>query len=281
MGDSEEGRKFGWIPRSGERRALQLSKYLPSKQLLSLPGSVDHCSLVPTPIGYMGNNQYGDCVLAAGGHMVQSWTTYASGDTLTITDEEIIAAYFHLSPFNNGVDTIPFFDWWMNPGFVDDKVEAYVECDKEGLVEVKFAIQAFGAAYVAGWLPVVNTFGPWIEVQGPGSWYYGHAWCVLAYDDETELFKVATWGQIMDMSYAWYTAYCVETYAVLDDISLIQETGLTPEGFDWDTLVADLVEMGGTAPVPPTPPAVVPCGWWSYEGPPMQRPNRDEEILLF
>ena len=254
--------KLGKLPKKFDARTLQLARYLQLPKLPMPPLSIDHATLMPMDIGMMGNDVYGDCTIAAAGHMVQSWSTYAQRGTETIADADIIAAYKIISPNDTGAYLLDALNLWKNTGIGKDKIEAFVEVSTGNLTEAKLAIQYFGSLYIGMSLPDTNTFGPW-DVKNP-TWapnpYNGHAVCLIGYNDATQMFKVCTWGEIWDMSYDWYMKYCDEAYAVLNDIELIESTGLSPEGFNYTTLQEDLSQIGDpVSPTPdPVPPAPVP-----------------------
>ena len=221
------------------------------------PSMIDHASKLPSNVGMMGNDTYGDCTVAAAGHMVQSWTTYAERGTLTIPDSDILKAYFTVSPNDDGAYALDVLNLWRKTGIGVDKIEGFVEVDVTDLNQIKLAIQYFGSCYVGMSLPDINTFGPWTTVTGPPNPYNGHMINYCAYDDVKKEFTAITWGEKVPVSYAWSQKYADEGYAVLNDISLIQASGKTPENFDWATLQYDLTHIGDPitppAPVPPVP----------------------------
>ena len=253
MSDDKKFR-LGKHPKKLDRRNLKMASYLPLA-LPAPPPAVDRASKLKG-IGMMGNDKYGNCTIAAAGHMVQSWSVYAERGQQNIPDSEIIKAYLTISPADDGAFMLDALNYWRKTGVGTDKIEAFVEVEPRNVTQAKLAIQYFGAVYIGMALPSSNTFGPWTEPVGPGNPYNGHAVCLVAYDDKTKMFKACTWGQIWDLSYAWYESYADEAYAVLNDLSLIKSSGLTPSGFDWNKLSNDLNHIGEpvTDPVPvPTP----------------------------
>lgn len=256
--------RLGKHPKKFDHRTLQLARYLP--KLPVPPVSIDHASRLPTLIGMMGNDVYGDCTVAAAGHMIQSWTTYAERGMETLPDTDILAAYKVVSPNDTGAFLLDVLNLWSNVGVGPDKIEAFIEIGAADLIQTKLAIEYFGSAYIGISLPDVNTFGPWTTPTGNPNPNNGHAVCLIAYDDATRMFKACTWGEVWDMSYDWFQRYSDEGYAVLNDISLIQASGKSPEGFDWTALQYDLAHIGDPiippapvpVPIPPTPDPVVP-----------------------
>lgn len=244
-------------------RTLRLSRYLTT--LPSPPPSIDHASKIAGPLGAMLNDQLGDCVVAAAGHMRQSWTAYSGAGQSRPTDVEIESAYFTVSGGRDiGLYPLDWLNYWRKTGLGGDRIEAFMATDTN-LTQAKLAIQMFGSHFVGMALPDVNTFGPWTTVQGPPNPYQGHMVNLVAYDDARQMFKAITWGEMWDMSYRWFLAYVDESYAVLNDIMLIQSSGRSPEGFDWPTLEADLAAINN--PSTPNDPVVVvppptPDPWW-------------------
>lgn len=259
-------KRLGKHPKKLDRRNLQMARYIP--RLVRPPPAVDHASEMPSNIGMMGNDDWGDCTVAAAGHMVQSWSVYASGKATTIDEDTIISTYLQLSPRDEGAYMLDVLNYWRKNGVGGDKIEAFVEVAAGDLNQAKLAIHHFGSLYIGLSLPDENLYGPWLTPTGKANPYNGHAVCLIAYNDKKRIFKVCTWGEIWDMSYDWYQRYCEESYACLNDISLLKSTGKSPEGFDWDSLQRDLSHIGdpitdppqpSPAP-PPVPPKPIP--WW-------------------
>jgi len=250
---------LGKHPKKTDRRTLQFARYLDTRKLPTPPMVIDHAAKLPKDVGEMGNDQYGDCTFAAAGHMIQSWSIYADYPMKVIPDKDIISAYFVLSPDDQGCYMLDVLNYWRKTGVGDDKIEAFVETAVASLSQAKLAIQYFGSVYIGMSLPNTNTFGPW-NVKNP-TWpanpSNGHCVCLLGYNDSTSMFKVATWGEVWDMSYDWFKKYVDECYAVLNDLSL-NATGLSPEGFNLAALQNDLDHIGDPIVDPVPVPAPVP-----------------------
>jgi hypothetical protein len=264
--------KLGKHPKKTDRRTLQLGRYLDTRKLPEPPVFVNHASRLPEDIGMMRNDAYGDCAVAAPGHMVQSWSVYADYPMHTISDDDIVAAYFTLSPNDEGCYMLDVMNYWRKTGIGGDKIEAFVETAPASITQAKLTIQLFGSLFIGMGLPNVNTFGPWNvkDPTWPANPSNGHAVCLLAYNDSTEMFKVATWGEVWDMSYGWFKKYVDESYACLNDLSL-NALGLTPEGFNLAALQRDLAHIGDPildpVPVPPPLPPIPPPDVERPDGP--------------
>lgn len=248
--------KLGKHPKKTDRRTLTMARYVP--RLPTPLTKIDHASNLPADIGMMLNDTTGDCTVAAAGHARQSWTAYA-GVMERPTDAEIAAAYKVISPNDDGAYMLDVLNYWRKTGIGGDKIEAFIETGIADLTQAKLAIEYFGSTYIGMSLPDTNTFGPWdvISSTWPANPNNGHCVVLIGYDDSRKMFKVATWGEIWDMSYGWFQKYTDESYAVLNDIMLSR--GRSPEGFDWAALINDLDHIGDPivdpvpVPVPPVP----------------------------
>jgi hypothetical protein len=173
--------------------------------------------------------------------MLQEWSVYAGQPILTMPDEEIRRVYNILSPNDWGCCLLDVLAYWKNTGIGGNKIDGFTEVGTGNLANIETAIECFGSCYIGVSLPDdYSEDGDWIDVTSPPNPANGHCVVLLAYDRNNALFKVATWGSIRNMSYKWFQKYNDESYAVLDNIELIQAAGKTPEGFDWQTLQQDI-----------------------------------------
>jgi hypothetical protein len=257
-------KRLGKLPPKHDPRDLRLGRYLRIDKLPAPPSKIDHASRVAYWPMFL-NDQLGICGPAGAAHQIQSWTTYAERGTLTLSDRQVRDAYFAITGGQDtGVYLSDMANYWRHTGIGGEQVEAYVTVNPN-LTELKLTIQIFGSAGVGLSLPDEGTFGPWDRVYGPPNPYNGHYVCLVGYDDATETFEAITWGEKVIMSYAFALKYIDEAYAFLDDISLIAETMVTPEGFDRAQLEYDLLHLGDPIdppepPPPPPPPAPEPGG---------------------
>lgn len=250
------GRK--WAPT--DHRNLQLSKYI---QALPPP---------PVSAGYIGkvktwpmmlNDELGDCTVAAAGHMVEQWTTYADNPVI-IPDSAILAAYGAVGGYNpndpstdQGAVMADVLRYWRKTGIGDHKVVAYVSVNPRHHMEVKSAIELFGNCYVGIGLPItaqdpiVDTGGYplWSVKKDPSDpsgngqpWSWGgHCVPLVGYGENAKGAgtRLITWGQIYDMSWGFFDLYCDEAWAVVSQ-DWIDTAGKSVSGFDLTTLLADL-----------------------------------------
>ncbi|MGA2987490.1 MAG: hypothetical protein ABSG32_27175 [Terriglobia bacterium] len=127
---------------------------------------------------------------------------------------------------------------------------------------VATAIWLFGGAYIGIELPIsAQNQDVWDVAANPGpddepgSWG-GHAVYLAAYDfrnlasgasstphptpnPQSPTLTCVTWGQIKKMTWAWFSKYCSEAYALVSN-DWIEANEVAPSGFDLATLEADL-----------------------------------------
>jgi hypothetical protein len=254
--------KLGKKPKKEDPRTLQLLSYLTSKVRLSMvkptipvKKAVDWLSKVPSFPMY-GNDVYGDCAIAAIGHMIQMWSANA-GNPVTPTDEEILRVYKILSPDDDGCVLLDVLNWWCKNPISGVKLGAYAEINPKHIGLSKVGMDIFGGLYTGIALPVVAQNqevwhclpkGQQKDNRVPGSWG-GHCVPYGFYDDQFSspgvgqtipgMTKCVTWGATMETTWLWYQFYCDECYALFSPDWFTKE-GVTPEGIDMEHLKADL-----------------------------------------
>lgn len=235
-----------------DHRTLKMAKYLPAA-LPAPPVSVDWSGGVSS-WGMMDNDRLGDCTCAGRAHAVQVFTLAATGTMRTIPDDEVQAEYVRdcgyvigdPSTDIGGVE-IDVLNAWRQLGIGVggvEKLQAYAAVNVTNHTEVMQGVQLFGGLYIGVSLPITaqgqttwDVVDPNLQDESsPGSWG-GHCVFVLGYNSTGP--RVITWGQIMQMTWAFWTAYCDESYALLSP-DFIATTGLAPSGFDVATLLNDL-----------------------------------------
>jgi hypothetical protein len=110
------------------------------------------------------------------------------------------------------------------------------------------SICLFGGCYIGLNLPEsVEDSDFWsVPIGGltgdgaPGSWG-GHAVCALEYDPRG--LTVVTWGELIQMTWGFWDAYCDEAYAILS-LDWMTSAGQSPSGFDLGSLKQDLNIIG-------------------------------------
>jgi hypothetical protein len=237
-----------------DARTLQLKKY--TATLKPSPHFVDYESVV-TNFPIYGNDSLGDCVAAAAGHMVQSWTANA-GNAFNPTLEDVINFYKY-SGYNpsdpntdQGWELLPALKNWRAHGIAGHKIVAFVQLETGNFEELKQSIALFGNAYLGFALPdwAVPFDGtdwtqiPWIWREGgtpdPNN---GHCVPAMGYNKKKWV-NFVSWAARMGMDEEFYKNASDEAWAVVTTDWIMAE-GRSPSGFDIDTLLKDLSEVTG------------------------------------
>ena len=246
-------KRLGKKPDRLDRRTLRFSRYVVPDKLPPLPAAVDHGTRVSAwPMD--GNDEKGDCVLAANEHAIRGWTTYADGTPKAVSEQQVVALYDQLSPNDDGLEMLSTLNLWRQDGLWGDTIDAYASLDKDSLLQAEYAIWLFGSVNIGMSLPDRNTFGPWLDPAASGrpNPSNGHAIILVGFDSTRRMFQAVTWGELVEMSYDWYLAYVDEAYAVLSSVDWLDDSGRDPEGFDLAVLQQDLADIVD-APQPPSP----------------------------
>lgn len=216
------------------------------------------------------NDQLGDCVIAAGYHVVGLETGNA-GKPFVATSGQVIADYSAIGGYvpgdansDNGCDEQTALNYWSQHGFADgSKLLGYLAIDATNKTEVMQAMYLFENLFLGIELPDawINPFpaadGFTWEVGRPDP-QNGHAIMAVGYTAAGLL--VDTWGMIGTLTWAALAALCTskgggELYVLLSPDQLAKSQTKTPNGFNWSDLIADFDAIGGHVPVPTPPPA--------------------------
>lgn len=272
---------LGRHARLGRRRPvarcprLKLSRYL-TGALPRPPAKVDYSPAATSVLDnvYL-NDELGDCVIAAGYHIIGTLTGNA-GKLFTATNDKIIADYSAIggydpnaqpvpgpdgphNPTDNGCNEQDALNYWTQTGFKDgSKLLGWVTIDATSKVEVQTAIYLFENIFYGMELPdywigqgMPQSSGFVWDVAGNPDPNNGHAVCGVGYDERGVI--IDTWGLRGRLTYAATAKYAVnaaggELYAVLSPDQLARGQQRAPNGIAWDKLIADFDAMGGSVP---------------------------------
>jgi hypothetical protein len=207
----------------------------------------------------LGNDVCGDCTIAAALHAVQLWT--ANAGTEIVPDTACaLSGYAAATGYNpktgtndNGAVENDILLYWMHTGLpvasigALDQLDGFAAIEPDNLVDVKRAIAAFGVCYAGVELPIeaeeeFDAGKPWANTTGrPGTWG-GHGIPLVAYDAEGLI--CVTWGKLQRLTWQWWQAYGVESYALLRR-EWIGRAGTSPSGLTMEEFDARLLRMRG------------------------------------
>lgn len=259
---------FGLLPNDPTRPRLLLTPHLDGV-VPPNPAVVDWLSRV-TEWPMYGNDRVGDCVLAMIGHLIQLYTTYGQGSTVTVSEQDIIHAYSAITGYvpgdpttDNGTVIQDALAYWLHTGIAGHKILAYAQVDHTNATEVDAAINLFGAVALGASIPnsAMAQFGagqPWTVVSPDGGIDGGHAIPAGYYSTAGRETKVVTWARIQDVADAWWARYVTEAWIVVAP-EWLDASGHSPEGIDLHSLGEDFAQLTGKSnPFPAPGPAPVP-----------------------
>jgi hypothetical protein len=185
--------RFGKHPAKSDYRTLRLENFLlsnladPPQTFDTLPRVFTGTGIedVPTLFPMDGNNQYGDCTIAALAHAITVFCGY-QGKTNIPDEAMVVKLYLKLT---NGVDSglqeLDVLNYWQSNEVDGDKISAYVRIAASNLKHVKQAIQLFGGVYLGfqvqeNCVDEFNAGIPW--TPGPLT-NDGHAVYAVGYDE--------------------------------------------------------------------------------------------------
>jgi hypothetical protein len=230
--------KLGRLPSPYDARTLWLSDYVKPE----LPPQPDkrYWQLPIKDWGVMGNDSYGNCVIVTAAHAILSWRANELADTQRLTDSAVIELSRQMGALN-GYNILERLKYWRKIGMWSDKLWAFAAVVPADFDQIKIAINMFGLADIGVNMPNAwRGSDTWDTGNGasyrPGSWG-GHSIPIVGYDPD--FLYVASWGEIIRMTWAALSYYCDEAYALIDSNWLAKDA-ITPSGFDLPQLHADL-----------------------------------------
>jgi len=233
--------KLGRLPHDPYRRALIIDSFLDfDAPRVTVP--VDWLSLV-TQWPMYGNDQYGDCVWAAIGHMIEAWTRYSHGVAIEVTTQALLTGYSATTGFNpnaplvngvnptdNGTVIADALDYWLKVGIAGHKILAYAQVQDP--TKIFAAMRVFGGMMIGVNFPQsamdqFNAGKPWSVVR-KSPIIGGHA--VHVGYDGTE-YKGITWAAVEGISDPWWKTYVEEAWVVITP-EWLEASGRTPTGLN-------------------------------------------------
>jgi hypothetical protein len=227
--------RLGRTPRSFNPAVPHLSALVAGRPQPPPPPSVDYWSAMPeAPLRYgmMANDVLGDCTCAAFYHARQVWTFHAGGRTQTAPDSDVELLYARACGWNphvpgegpggNEQHVLSYIHRNGAPigdgGPPVDKILGFVEVDPRNLDDVKRTIHNSGVAYIGFNVPAFLMHGAppkvWDVQQNGTEIIGGHAVVLPGYDADGV--TVISWGEIYTMTWAFFSAYVDEVYAITD-----------------------------------------------------------------
>jgi hypothetical protein len=238
---------FGKLAPKLDTRTLQLARYL-VPALPAPPAKHDVLAAVYAKLGVSdptalfpmdGNDQYGDCTIAALAHAT---TVYFGlvGTKKIMTTAAVEKLYWRLTGgVDSGLNELDVMNFWRKHTEGGDKILAFAEIDRKSHAHVKQAIALFGGVYI-GFQVQENAIADFDarRTWTPGTLTQdGHAVYVVGYDSKGV--TLLTWGNTQRATWAWWDECVDEAYAILPP----QAKEIDFAGFDLAALEADLAAL--------------------------------------
>jgi hypothetical protein len=228
--------RLGKAPAKRDPRNLQLRALL--RRAIKLPTEYDfdlNHKAVPTPM--FGNDNFGCCVISGRAHQTLRFELVEQKRVLSITTREVVDEYLAQSGGqDSGLIMLDSLRLWRKQGWIAAGkryyVRAFSEVNRARLNEVKTAIFLNLGVGIGLRLPLsaereLAAGKPWTTTTGAGSranTWGGHYVYVSGY---TKLGPTCvTWGKKQQMSWDFFTAYCDEAYAIIDDLNTTKKRAM-------------------------------------------------------
>jgi hypothetical protein len=187
----------------------------------------------------MANDNIGDCVLAAIGHVIEMWTSLTSAQAVILPNPALIQAYTAITGYNPATGspdpgtTIPQgLDFWQNQGMDGHHLMTYARIMPQDLRNIMLAVAFFGTCIVGLTVneQIIQAFkrgDEWLNTYGAPTGF--HCVPLIGYDSTS--LECVTWASIQRMNWTFYNAYAVEAYIPIGP-EWFRNNGLTPTGYD-------------------------------------------------
>jgi hypothetical protein len=251
--------KYGKTAARPDAVKLKFSEVFNEAVLPVPPMSFGHEQLMPGGAWYMlGNNQWGDCVWAGAAHEHMLWSMEGGLVRDQFTTKDVLSDYSAVTGFdpNNpdsdqGTDIQVAAAYRQNTGIIDTnnvrhKIDAYAALRVGDVNQLAVAAYIFGAVGVGVKCPTAmqgqfSNNQPWSVVAGD-TIEGGHYVPVIGRNSVGN-FLCVTWGRLQAIEPSWVQLYNDESIVYLDLEFINNNTKLTPESYNLDTLTQYLKEV--------------------------------------
>jgi hypothetical protein len=256
--------KLGRLLRTYDPRIPHMSALTAGQVLPPPPPSTDWTKGMPANLGMMLNDTLGDCTCAAFYHALQVFSYNSSPPMVTQPDGDVEKLYILACGYNPrvpgegpGGNEQHVLTYILNTGAPTgpngqtvDKLVAFVEVDPRNIDDVKRTILDCGVAYIGFNVPQFLMPPP--PAQPPAVWDVqstdtkiigGHAVVLAGYNASGA--RVISWGQYYTMTWAFFSQYVDEVYALADQ-DWIDAKGTTPGGLTLEELQSQMQALKGS-----------------------------------
>jgi hypothetical protein len=246
--------------------------------LPTAPSSFDYTTAAKAALeDILGNDRLGDCTAAGACHIVDAITA-AAGAPAVLTAQDAIGFYSLSTGYNpadpstdQGGDEYTVLSTWKDKG-IDGKgahaIAGFVAIDPSNADFVKSVAWLFENLYFG-----IELADAWTSTPNGGVWDVGQApdpndgHCVVGLGGSPAGIVVDTWGEFITITWAAIAEFCGDgaggqLFCVLTPEIISRAQQKSPNGLDWEALVADFNALANPVPpsVPPTPVGPAPSG---------------------
>jgi hypothetical protein len=232
--------KLGKLPPVYDSRTLRLENFLNVPELPPLPETTDWFAPT-TKFPMLGNDVYGNCVVVAAAHMIQTWTASSSKEHF-ISQKRVVDTYLELTGgADTGLSMLEFLKYWRKVGIDGHKIGAFAAIDPQNLTSWRYTNYFFGGVF-SGFIlqqSAIDQFNKgqtWDVVNG-SRFIGGH--CVNGGIATPRLINLGTWAKKQWATVNFVGQNCDEAYAVIS-LDWFTKDHRTPSGFYWRELLAAL-----------------------------------------
>lgn len=192
-----------------------------------------------------GNDQYGDCTIAAAAHLLEAWDVDVHEHDHVPGEKEIVSTYFKLTGGEDtGLVEADVLSTWRRHGLFGGMIQAYCPVNPRNLLQLHQAVAFYGGCYLGIEVPASaqEQFANnemWTYVQGSPI-EGGHAVPALGYGPHGGL-HVATWGGVAVLSAGFLAHFLTEAWVILPH--QLVEAKKDQLGLDLKTLQEDLAKV--------------------------------------
>jgi|SRR5580765_300777 len=243
---------LGKLPARTDAVKLHFAAYADWSALPKFPNDFGHEEATP-PIewGVLGNNAYGDCVIAGGAHEHMLWSKMGGKD-LRFNTADVLKDFAAITgippnPFT-GADMQQAANYRLKTGLLGadgkrHKISAYLRLQPGDLRELYTAMYLFGAVGVgvrfpSQWFGQFQRHEAWRITSGMSFTGMGHYVPCIALRSNI---VCVTWGRFQAIRPS-AMSLCDEALCYVSQEALVN--GKSPEGFDYAGLMADLYALG-------------------------------------
>lgn len=245
--------KLGKLPAEPDAIKFKFNKYFNLRDMPIPPLRIGH-ELIGHHWGILGNDKVSNCTTAGACHEHMIWTHMGTRSTgVDFNTRDALADYAAITGWDGtdetdqGATVADVASYRRRVGMIDSKgdrhkIDAYLALEPGNIDQLAVALLLTGAVGIGIDCPdnvetLFEAHAPW-DIT-PHTRSVGGHYIPVILRNSHNMFAVVTWGGVQGMTNAFYQKYCDEAVAYLSFETLGQK-GLTPDGFDQATLVANL-----------------------------------------